>query len=90
MDIRLLLLALFKGLAGFALMALLLFLPAGTMGYKGAWLLLGILFIPMLLMGIIMSIKSPELLRRRLESKEKRNVQQGDRKSTRLNSSHVT
>ena len=77
MNLRLLLLALFKGLAGFALMALLLFLPAGTMGYKGAWLLLGILFIPMLLMGIIMSIKSPELLRRRLESKEKRNVQQG-------------
>lgn len=77
MNLRLLLLALIKGLTGFALMALLLFLPAGTMSYKGAWLLLAILFIPMLLMGIIMSIKSPELLRRRLESKEKRDVQQG-------------
>ena len=77
MNIRLLLLALSKAIAGWVMMALLLFLPAGTLAYNKAWLLMGLLFIPMLLMGIVMYIKSPELLRRRLESKEKRNVQQG-------------
>ena len=76
-NIKLLSTALIKALAGFAMMALLLFLPAGSLAYKGAWLLMGILFTPMLLMGIVMFYKAPELLRRRLQSKEKRNVQQG-------------
>lgn len=76
-NIKLLSTALIKALAGFAMMALLLFLPAGSLAYKGAWLLMGILFTPMLLMGIVMFYKAPQLLRRRLQSKEKRNVQQG-------------
>lgn len=74
---KLLLTALTKGLVGCMLMGLLIFAPAGTLSYHGAWLLLGILFVPMTIMGIVMIIKSPDLLRRRLESKEQRNTQQG-------------
>ncbi len=74
---KLLLTAMTKGLIGCMLMGLLIFAPAGTLSYHGAWLLLGILFVPMTIMGIVMIIKSPDLLRRRLESKEQRNTQQG-------------
>jgi protein-S-isoprenylcysteine O-methyltransferase Ste14 len=74
---KLLLAAATKAIAGCVIMGLLTFAPAGTLSYHGAWLLLGILFIPMTVMGIIMFIKSPELLRRRLASKEKRSTQQG-------------
>ena len=59
-----------KVLAGLLLAALLLFLPAGTLHYWNAWLLLGLLFVPMLLAGIVMMIKSPELLKKRLNAKE--------------------
>ena len=76
-KIKLLLAAATKAIAGCAIMGLLIFAPAGTLSYHGAWLLLGILFIPMTVMGIILFIKSPELLRRRLASKEKRSTQQG-------------
>lgn len=69
--------AITKGLSGLVVLMLLLFLPAGTWHYTGAWLLIAILFVPMLLMGIVMIIKSPELLRRRLASKEQRSQQQG-------------
>lgn len=74
---KLLLTAATKAIAGCVIMGLLIFAPAGTLSYQGAWLLLGILFVPMTVMGIIMYIKSPELLRRRLASKEKRSTQQG-------------
>lgn len=69
--------ALTKGIAGCIIIALLLFVPAGTLAYRNAWLLMGILFIPMLIMGTVMLFASPQLLQRRLESKEKRHTQQG-------------
>ena len=73
----LMLAALAKCVMGLVFMALLLFPAAGTMDYQGGWLLLGLLFIPMIVMGIVLLIKSPELLQRRLDSKEKRNNQRG-------------
>lgn len=63
--------ALIKFVSGLALVALLLFLPAGTWNYPNAWLFIALLFIPMLLVGIILLVSSPELLRKRLNSKEK-------------------
>ena len=62
-------------LAGLIFMGLLLFLPAGTFAFPGAWRLLGALFIPMLLMGAVMLAKAPELLKKRLENKEKQSTQ---------------
>lgn len=73
----LMLAALAKCVMGLVFMALMLFPAAGTMAYRGGWLLLGLLFIPMIVMGIVLLIKSPELLRRRLDSKEKRSNQRG-------------
>ena len=62
--------ALFKFFAGLLIVGLLLFLPAGTFAYWQAWLLIGILFIPMFIAGFVLMKKSPDLLRRRLNVKE--------------------
>ena len=67
--------AIFKFLAGVALLFLLIFLPAGTLDYWNSWLFMGILFIPMFLAGIVMMCKNPELLRKRLNAKEKEDEQ---------------
>lgn len=75
--IQLLLSAFAKVVLGVVLIGVLLFLPAGTLAYIGAWRLFGALFIPMMVMGVAMYILSPELLRRRLASKEERTTQQG-------------
>ena len=64
-----------KFLAGVVLVALLLFLPAGTMAFPKAWLLMAVLFIPMFLGGLVMWRKSPELLERRLKAKEEQGEQ---------------
>jgi protein-S-isoprenylcysteine O-methyltransferase Ste14 len=69
--------ALTKYVAGAVLMGAPLFLSAGTLHYRGAWLLLGLLMIPMLILGVGLLIFSPELLERRLKSKEKREKQSG-------------
>lgn len=69
--------ALIKVSAGIILMAVLLFLPAGTLHFCQAWLLLALLFIPMLFVGTFMLFKAPDLLKRRLDVKEKRSTQQG-------------
>lgn len=69
--------ALVKVVMGIVLIGVLLFLPAGTLAFAGAWRLFAALFIPMLIMGVAMFILSPELLRRRLASKEERTAQQG-------------
>ncbi len=74
---KLLLSALTKFLAGLILMGLVLFLPAGTWNYSNAWLFLGLLFIPMLILGVILFAKAPELLEKRLQSKEKESTQKG-------------
>ena len=62
--------AILKISAGIALVAVLLFLPAGTVDYPGGWLLMGVLFIPMFLAGLVMMAKNPALLRSRLKAKE--------------------
>ena len=67
--------AIFKFLAGVALLLLLIFLPAGTLDYWNAWLFMGILFIPMFLAGIVMMCKNPDLLKKRLNVKEKEDEQ---------------
>lgn len=64
-----------KLLMGLALLALMLFLPAWTLHYPQAWLFLGILFIPMILVGIVLFVKSPELLEKRLDAKEEESEQ---------------
>ena len=66
-----------KYIVGLGIMALLLFLPAGTINYCGGWRLLVLLFVPMFIFGIMLVIASPDLLARRLKSKEKRTVQSG-------------
>ena len=62
--------AITKFLLGVALVGLLIFLPAGTFSYFNGWLLMGILFVPMLFAGIVMMFKNPDLLRSRLNAKE--------------------
>lgn len=68
--------ALVKVVVGVALVGALLFLPAGTLAYDGAWRLCIVLFVPMLVMGVVMFVLSPDLLRRRLASREERATQQ--------------
>lgn len=75
MSVRLLIKALIRMILGFAVMAALLFLPAGSFGYWQAWLLLGILFGPMLIAGIVLAVKKPELLERRLNMREEQKEQ---------------
>ena len=70
MTKQLLIQAFFKTGSGAILMGLLLFLPAGTVHYWNAWLLLAILFLPMLVVGIVLMRKAPDLLRKRLNTKE--------------------
>ena len=70
MDSGLFVKAIIKFLSGLILVGLLLFLPAGTFAYPQGWLLIGILFVPMFIAGLIMMKKSPELLRKRLNVKE--------------------
>lgn len=75
MDKKLFFQAIGKSLSGFLVLALLLFIPAGTLNYWNAWLLMGILFIPMFIAGIVLTLKNPELLRKRLNMKEKETEQ---------------
>ena len=67
--------ALKKIIAGFVAIGVLLFLPAGTLHYWNACLFVAVLFIPMLFLGIVMLFKSPKLLEKRLDAKEKVNEQ---------------
>lgn len=67
--------ALSKLIVGLGMIALLLFLPAGTWQYWQAWLLLALLFIPMIGMGIWLLLSSPDLLAKRLNNKEKEQTQ---------------
>ena len=60
-----------KLLMGLVLVGLLLFLPAGTMRFSGGWLFIAVLFMPMLIAGVVMALHSPELLKKRLNTKEK-------------------
>ncbi|MBQ4130990.1 MAG: isoprenylcysteine carboxylmethyltransferase family protein [Clostridia bacterium] len=72
---KLLFSAIFKFLCGFIMVCLLIFLPAGSMNFFNGWIFITLLFVPMLILGIVMFIKSPELLKSRLDAKEKGKTQ---------------
>jgi protein-S-isoprenylcysteine O-methyltransferase Ste14 len=67
--------AVIKFLGGVFLLGILIFLPAGSWAYWQGWLLMGILFVPMFFAGIILFVRNPDLLRKRLDVKEKENEQ---------------
>lgn len=69
--------ALIKFACGLLLVGLLIFLPAGTLGYPCGWLFIGLLFVPMLIAGFVMLARSPEFLKKRLDAKEKQGTQKG-------------
>lgn len=74
---KLLLKTLVSFLCGLLITGAMLFLPAGTLDYPGAWLFMALLFTPVLIMGVVLMAKNPELLRKRLEMKEREKTQQG-------------
>ena len=74
---KLIIKALIKYIIGLAIVGLLLFLPAGTFNYLNGWLFIGLLFIPMFILGIILYIKAPLLLEKRLDAREDENTQKG-------------
>ena len=71
MNKKLLFQALIKFLFGVLIVGFLLFIPAHSFKYCNGWLFMGLLFIPMFIAGIILMIKNPELLKKRLNAKEK-------------------
>ena len=77
MNRKLMLNAIIKFLSGLLFIGLILFLPAGTFDYPNAWLFIALLFIPMFLLGVVLFVKSPDLLSKRLNTKEKENTQKG-------------
>ena len=77
MKTKLLLNACIKFIFGLALVGVLLFLPAGGFDYINGWLFICLLFVPMLFLGVVLFIKAPDLLEKRLGTKEKENTQKG-------------
>ena len=75
MTIKLFVGAITKFMLGVALVGVLIFLPAGTFFFFNGWLLMGILFVSMFLAGIVMMFKNPDLLKSRLNAKEKQQEQ---------------
>lgn len=75
MNNKLFLQAITKFLFGVLIISMLLFIPANTINYWNGWLFMALLFIPMFIAGVVMLIKSPELLAKRLNAKEKENEQ---------------
>ncbi len=75
MSDKLLSQAMIKVISGLFIMGVLLFLPAGSFSYWNGWLLIGILFVPMITAGVVMLKKSPELLQKRLNVKEEQSEQ---------------
>lgn len=69
--------ALTKFIVGLILVGALLFLPAGGFDYPNGWLFICLLFIPMIALGVVLLVRAPKLLERRLGAKEKENTQKG-------------
>ena len=69
--------AITKYLLGLLLIGVMLFIPAGTVYYPGAWLFVALLFIPMLILGVLLFVKSPRLLEKRLANNESEKTQRG-------------
>jgi len=70
MSAKLFIQAIIKFLLGAVCVGLLIFLPAGTLGFKNGWLFMGVLFVPMFIAGILLLFKNPALLEKRLKAKE--------------------
>ena len=75
MDYDLIKSAIIKYISGLIIVGLLLFIPAGSFTYWQAWLLISILFIPMFILGLILIIFNPDLLKKRLNAKEEQKEQ---------------
>ena len=75
MTFKLFIQGLIKFIIGIILVGLLIFIPAGSINFTKGWLFMGLLFIPMFIVGIILMIFNPKLLERRLNAKEKENDQ---------------
>lgn len=75
MTTKLFIQAVTKFLLGIILVGVLIFLPAGSLKFINGWIFVGVLFIPMLIAGIVMMLKNPDLLRKRLNAKEKQRDQ---------------
>lgn len=75
MDKRLLKDAIIKYLSGVVILGMLIFIPAGSFDYMQGRLLMAVLFIPMFCAGIVMMVKAPDLLRKRLDAKEEQSEQ---------------
>ena len=71
MSMKLFISAIAKFLLGVLLVGLLVFLPTGTFNYVNGWILMTVLFVPMFIAGIVMIVKNPNLLAKRLDAKEK-------------------
>ena len=69
--------ALTKFLCGLILVGALLFWPAGSFAFTGGWIFIALLFIPMVILGAVLFIKAPDLLKKRLDTKEKEKTQKG-------------
>jgi len=63
--------ACFKFILGLVLVGAVLFIPAGGFNYLNGWLFMALLFCPMLILGVVLLIKAPNLLKKRLNAKEK-------------------
>ena len=74
---KLLIKAITKFIFGLVFVGMLLFLPAGTFVYVNAWMFIALLFIPIFILGVVLFIKSPELLEKRLNAKEEETTQKG-------------
>jgi len=77
MKMKLTVNALVKYLCGLLAVGLLIFLPAGSLNYFEGWLFIGLLFVPMLILGIVLLFKSPQLLEKRLNAREREASQRG-------------
>jgi protein-S-isoprenylcysteine O-methyltransferase Ste14 len=74
---KLLISAVVKFCMGLLMVGALLFLPAGTLAYEQGWLLMLLLFVPLFLAGLVMFVKNPAFLEKRLDAKEKQATQKG-------------
>ncbi len=74
---KLLINGLVKFLCGILLVGLLIFLPAGSLTFTNGWMFMGVLFVPVFILGILLFIKAPHLLEKRLNGKEKEATQKG-------------
>lgn len=75
MSVKLFFSAILKFFLGVLLVGALIFLSAGTFDFFGGWLLMGVLFVPMFVAGLVMMVKNPALLKSRLSAKEKQKDQ---------------